>query len=61
LLSHIEDKVRQKDLATIMLEVRVENYAAQQLYRRAGYHVVQRIAAYYNNGEDCYLMMKSLA
>jgi ribosomal protein S18 acetylase RimI-like enzyme len=44
-----------------MLEVRVGNYGAQQLYRRAGYHVVQRIAAYYNNGEDCYLMMKSLA
>lgn len=61
MLTHIEKKVRQKDLATIMLEVRVGNYGAQQLYRRAGYHVVQRIAAYYNNGEDCYLMMKSLA
>jgi len=61
MLAHIEKKVRQKDITTVMLEVRVGNNAAQQLYGRAGYNVVQRIAAYYNNGEDCYLMMKSLA
>jgi len=60
LLTHIETMLCQKEVGTIMLEVRVGNYAAQQLYRRAGYHVVQRIASYYNNGEDCYLMMKSL-
>ena len=61
MLAHIEEKVRQKEITTVMLEVRVGNNAAQQLYGRAGYNVVQRIAAYYNNGEDCYLMMKSLA
>jgi [ribosomal protein S18]-alanine N-acetyltransferase len=60
LLAHIETMLHQKEIGTIMLEVRVGNYAAQQLYRRSGYHVVQRIASYYNNGEDCYLMMKSL-
>jgi len=60
MLAHIEEKVRQKEITTVMLEVRVGNNAAQQLYGRAGYNVVQRIAAYYNNGEDCYLMMKSL-
>lgn len=60
MLGHIENMLRQKNVGTVMLEVRVGNFAAQQLYRRAGYHVVQRIASYYNNGEDCYLMMKSL-
>jgi ribosomal-protein-alanine N-acetyltransferase len=60
MLSHIENMLRHKDVGTIMLEVRVGNFGAQQLYLRAGYHVVQRIANYYNNGEDCYLMMKSL-
>jgi len=60
ILIHIEDKLRRKDVGTIMLEVRVSNYGAQQLYRRLGFHVVQRIVNYYNNGEDCYLMMKSL-
>jgi [ribosomal protein S18]-alanine N-acetyltransferase len=60
MLDHIEKRLRQKDVGTIMLEVRVGNYGAQQLYRQAGFHVVQRIVNYYNNGEDCYLMMKSL-
>jgi len=60
MLDHIEKRLRQKDVGTIMLEVRVGNYGAQQLYRQSGFHVVQRILNYYNNGEDCYLMMKSL-
>ena len=41
-----------------MLEVRVGNTTAQKLYEEAGYSIVQRIASYYNNGEDGYLMMK---
>ena len=36
ILNHIEDKLRRKDVGTIMLEVRVSNYGAQQLYRRIG-------------------------
>ena len=43
-----------------MLEVRVGNVPAQRLYRSLGYNVVQRIANYYSNGEDCFLMIKSL-
>jgi [ribosomal protein S18]-alanine N-acetyltransferase len=61
LLMHIENMLRRKAVGTLMLEVRVSNFAAQQLYRGSGFHVVQRIANYYNNGEDCYLMIKSLA
>jgi [ribosomal protein S18]-alanine N-acetyltransferase len=60
MLVHIESALTAKDVNTIMLEVRVSNVEAQQLYRRAGYMVVQRISRYYNNGEDCYLMIKSL-
>ena len=60
LLHHIEESLRAKEIGTIMLEVRVSNLGAQALYSRAGYSAVQRIANYYNNGEDCYLMMKSL-
>ena len=41
-------------------EVRVGNTAAQMLYNQHGYVVTQKIAAYYNNGEDGYLMMKSI-
>lgn len=60
LLNHIEEALRKRDVGTIMLEVRVGNIDAQQLYRHADYIVVQRIARYYNNGEDCFLMIKSL-
>jgi ribosomal-protein-alanine acetyltransferase len=60
LLEHAEATLRKKDVGTIMLEVRVGNLAAQDLYRSSGFTVVQRITGYYNNGEDCYLMMKSL-
>jgi [ribosomal protein S18]-alanine N-acetyltransferase len=45
---------------TLVLEVRVSNTAAQELYRKLGFSVVQRIARYYNNGEDCFLMMKAI-
>lgn len=60
LLYHIENALRKREVGTVMLEVRVGNIDAQQLYRRSGYMVVQRIARYYNNGEDCFLMIKAL-
>jgi ribosomal-protein-alanine N-acetyltransferase len=60
LLEYIEASLRKREIGTIMLEVRVSNTTAQDLYRRIGYTVVQRVGKYYNNGEDCFLMMKSL-
>ena len=60
LLKHLEDVLRKREVWTIMLEVRVGNTTAQDVYRQIGYTVVQRVGKYYNNGEDCFLMMKSL-
>ena len=60
LLIHIENSMRQRNISTVMLEVRVSNEAAQNLYRNFGYSIVQRVKSYYNNGEDCFLMVKSL-
>jgi ribosomal-protein-alanine N-acetyltransferase len=60
LLDHIEDALRAREVGTIMLEVRVSNQNAQDLYRRRGFTIVQRIGKYYNNGEDCFLMMKAV-
>jgi len=60
LLRHIEDALYSREVGTLVLEVRVSNTAAHRLYRRAGYIIVQRITKYYNNGEDCFLMMKAL-
>lgn len=60
LLAHIEEALQKRDINTIMLEVRVSNTGAQNLYRKFGYSTVQRVSNYYNNGEDCFLMVKSL-
>ena len=60
LLAHIENALREREIVTIMLEVRVANTVAQNLYRKLDYTVVQRIGKYYNNGEDCFLMMKAI-
>ncbi|MFN6964408.1 MAG: ribosomal protein S18-alanine N-acetyltransferase [Pyrinomonadaceae bacterium] len=60
LLKHVERMLQAKGIGTLMLEVRVGNRGAQELYERAGYSIVQRIEKYYGNGEDGYLMIKSL-
>jgi ribosomal-protein-alanine N-acetyltransferase len=60
LLTHLEDQLKHRDVATVMLEVRVGNTGAQELYKQCGYIIVQRINRYYSDGEDCFLMMKAL-
>lgn len=60
LLGHIEEALVKRGIGTLVLEVRVGNDGAQKLYRNNGFNVVQRIVKYYNNGEDCFLMMKAL-
>lgn len=60
LLEQIETRLADKDIGTIMLEVRTGNTSAQELYKRAGYTIVQRINKYYSDGEDCFLMMKAI-
>ncbi len=60
LLAHLEKALVQRDVGTVMLEVRVGNVSAQELYKRSGYTIVQRINKYYSDGEDSFLMLKSL-
>ena len=60
LLTHAENALRKREISTMMLEVRVSNIAAQNLYKTRGYSIVQRVVKYYNNGEDAFLMVKPL-
>ena len=60
LLVHAEESLKKRKINTIFLEVRVDNLAAQNLYRQLDYAIVQRLPKYYNNGEDGFLMVKSL-
>jgi ribosomal-protein-alanine N-acetyltransferase len=60
LLCHAEESLQKRGVNTVMLEVRVSNIAAQNLYREFNYSIAQRLLQYYNNGEDGFLMVKSL-
>jgi ribosomal-protein-alanine N-acetyltransferase len=60
LMTHSERALRIRGISTLMLEVRVSNIEAQNLYRKIGYVTLQRLESYYNNGEDGFLMMKPL-
>ena len=60
LLNHLDEVLRIKGVSTIVLELRVSNHGARQLYAEAGYSLVNRLTKYYSDGEDCFLMVKSL-
>lgn len=45
----------------VQLEVRVSNYKAIKLYEKLGFVKVERIKNYYLDGEDSYLMVKTLS
>lgn len=60
LLHEIERSFTARAISTVRLEVRVGNSSAQKLYEQLGYVVVQRMGKYYSNGDDGYLMVKSL-
>lgn len=60
LIRHLEEILRAKGASTIVLEVRVSNASAKQLYFAAGFTLVNRLNKYYSDGEDCFMMVKSL-
>lgn len=60
LLQHAETALRERGISTAVLEVRVGNVSAQNLYRACGYAVTQKVYQYYTNGEDCFIMVKPL-
>jgi ribosomal-protein-alanine N-acetyltransferase len=60
LLKDLEDSLRELRVGSVVLEVRVSNVAAQSLYRACGFTIVQRLAGYYNDGEDALLMIKAV-
>lgn len=42
------------------LEVRVSNEPATKLYESLGYKIISRLKGYYHDGEDGYMMVKSV-
>lgn len=60
LLGQLDEVLFKRGIRSVVLEVRNGNTAAQNLYKACGFTVVQRLAGYYNNGEDALLMVKAL-
>jgi len=60
LMKKAEDSLRNLGCYRVYLEVRVSNKPAIQLYKKLGYIIVRTIPSYYSDGEDAFLMVKSL-
>jgi ribosomal-protein-alanine N-acetyltransferase len=52
--------MRARKLEECILEVRVSNTAAINLYRKLGFEIVSQIPFYYMDGEHAYLMKAKL-
>ncbi|MEM1705369.1 MAG: GNAT family N-acetyltransferase [Thermosphaera sp.] len=59
LIEEFESIAREKGAKKIVLEVRVSNVVALNMYRKRGYRVVKRLPRYYGF-EDGYYMVKDL-
>lgn len=60
LLRAIED-LRKMGVKIVYLECRVSNEAAINFYKKHGFRIIKRIPSYYRDGEDAYVMVKSIA
>lgn len=56
LLNKAIERLKTKGKKNILLEVRVSNVQAQNLYKKFGFKIKNVVHKYYNDGEDAYLM-----
>lgn len=60
MMQQVERGFRAHGVRTMRLEVRTTNVGAQRLYIKLGYVIVERMSHYYSDGEDGFLMVKSI-
>lgn len=60
LLNTILKKFKKLKVHKVRLEVRVSNTAAINLYKKHGFKIARIIKNFYLNGEDAYVMVKTL-
>jgi len=58
LLGHALEYLEQSGVRRVVLQVSVENHAAQRLYERFGFKIERTLPGYYGRGEDAYLMSR---
>ncbi len=61
LLAAAGKEARRGGAGSLRLELRPSNRAAQRLYERAGFTILEHKPAYYDDGEDAIRMERSLA
>ncbi len=59
LLREVEERSA-RSVARLQLMVRISNLPALHLYRKLDYHIVETWSRYYEDGEDAYVMEKTL-
>ena len=52
--------LKDRGCSEIYLEVRVSNLSAVRLYKKLGFKIISTIRGYYRDGEDAYMMGKTL-
>jgi|Deesub1362A_J573_1020465.scaffolds.fasta_scaffold01025_2 ribosomal-protein-alanine N-acetyltransferase len=60
LYAEFERVARKRGFRIMRLEVRTGNRRAVEFYRRRGFMVVKVLKGYYRNGDDAYVMVKTL-
>jgi ribosomal-protein-alanine N-acetyltransferase len=60
LLARVLTELQQAHLPAAYLQVAVSNEPAQKLYHKFGFEREQHLPRYYSDGEDAYLLRKSL-
>lgn len=60
LLNEVISRFNARGVKIVKLEVRVSNLPAINLYRKLGFEITGTVEKYYSDGEDAYMMMKSL-
>ena len=60
LLTEYLQKIQNKKIKTVELEVRTDNKKAIKFYEKCGFKIKRKLAQFYQNGEDAYTMVKEL-
>ncbi len=60
MLQKVEKELKEMGCYRVYLEVRISNQPAISLYKKLGYLTFKVIHNYYADGEDAYMMIKSL-
>lgn len=60
LILRLGEVLKEQGASAIRLEVRKGNLVAQKMYAKLGFKTSHSIKRYYENGEDCVVMLKAI-